>query len=233
MVDAVVPPGCRACRSAGTTTRRSRPRRGARDFGPRSADDVYIIYTGGTTGQPKGVMWRHEDIWRTLGGGIDFITGERLEDEWAQSRAGAGDDGMVRMAPAPLIHGAAMVATLACLFAGDTAVIMPKFDPHAVWAAVQRHQVNVLSDHRRRDGPAADGGAGRRRLRHVLAGVAQLHGRAVLARGQGGVHEGAAQRVHQRGDRLDRDRLRRHRVRQRGRRAAGRSHGHGRARTSS
>ncbi|HEX9041887.1 MAG TPA: acyl-CoA synthetase [Trebonia sp.] len=118
---------------------------GARDFGPRSPDDVYIIYTGGTTGQPKGVMWRHEDIWRTLGGGIDFITGEPLEDEWAQSRAGAGGNGMVRMAPAPLIHGAAMVATLACLFGGDTAVILPKFDPHAVWEAVQRHQVNVLS----------------------------------------------------------------------------------------
>ena len=47
-----------------------------RDFGARSSDDVYIIYTGGTTGLPKGVMWRHEDIWRTLGGGIDFITGE-------------------------------------------------------------------------------------------------------------------------------------------------------------
>ena len=90
-------------------------------------------------------MWRHEDIWRTLGGGIDFITGEPLEDEWAQSSAGAGGDGMVRMAPAPLIHGAAMVATLACLFGGDTAVILPKFDPHAVWEAVQRHQVNVLS----------------------------------------------------------------------------------------
>src|SRR6202789_1719916 len=67
------------------------------------------------------------------------------DDEWSQSRAGAEDDGMVRMAPAPLIHGAAMVATLACLFIGDTAVILPRFDPHAVWAAVQRHQVNVLS----------------------------------------------------------------------------------------
>jgi 3-oxocholest-4-en-26-oate---CoA ligase len=118
---------------------------GARDFGPRTADDVYIIYTGGTTGHPKGVMWRHEDIWRTLAGGIDFITGERLADEWAQSRLGAEGDGLVRMAPAPLIHGAAMVATLACLFAGDTAVILPKFDPRAVWEAVQRHQVNVLS----------------------------------------------------------------------------------------
>src|SRR5215470_11589206 len=118
---------------------------GARDFSPRSPDDIFIIYATGTTGRPKGVMWRHEDIWRTLGGGIDFITGEPLEDEWAQSRQGAGGDGMVRMAPAPLIHGAAMVATLACLFSGDTAVIMPKFDPDAIWAAVQRHQVNVLS----------------------------------------------------------------------------------------
>jgi 3-oxocholest-4-en-26-oate---CoA ligase len=118
---------------------------GERDFGPRSADDVYIIYTGGTTGQPKGVMWRHEDIWRTLAGGIDFITGEVLPDEWAQSRKGAQGNGMVRMSPAPLIHGAAMVATLGCLFAGDATVIVPKFDPHVVWAAVQRHHVNVLS----------------------------------------------------------------------------------------
>ena len=108
------------------------------DFPPRSPDDVFIIYTGGTTGHPKGVMWRHEDIWRTLGGGIDFMTGVPLADEWAQSRRGAEGDGMVRMAPAPLIHGAAMVATLACLFGGDTAVIPPKFDPDAIWSAVQR-----------------------------------------------------------------------------------------------
>jgi 3-oxocholest-4-en-26-oate---CoA ligase len=119
---------------------------GERDFGPRSADDVFIIYTGGTTGQPKGVMWRHEDIWRTLGGGIDFVSGEVLADEWGQSRRGSESGyGMVRMAPAPLIHGAAMVATLGCLFTGDTSVIMPKFDPHAIWAAVQRHRVNTLS----------------------------------------------------------------------------------------
>ena len=59
-----------------------------RDFPARSGDDVYIIYTGGTTGYPKGVLWRHEDIWRTLAGGIDFVTGEPTPDEWAQSRKG-------------------------------------------------------------------------------------------------------------------------------------------------
>ncbi len=145
VVDAVTPPALPRVVIGGDYAAAVAARSGDRDFGPRSPDDVYIIYTGGTTGQPKGVMWRHEDIWRTLAGGIDFITGERLADEWAQSRAGAGAGGLVRMAPAPLIHGAAMVATLACLFGGDTAVILPKFDPHAVWAAVQRHQVNVLS----------------------------------------------------------------------------------------
>jgi acyl-CoA synthetase (AMP-forming)/AMP-acid ligase II len=117
---------------------------GERDFPPRSADDIFMIYTGGTTGHPKGVMWRHEDIWRTLGGGIDFVTGERLADEWAQSRKGAEGGGMVRLAAAPLIHGNAMVATLASLFAGDTVVLLPKFDPDAVWQAVQQHKVNVL-----------------------------------------------------------------------------------------
>jgi acyl-CoA synthetase (AMP-forming)/AMP-acid ligase II len=116
-----------------------------RDFGPRSPDDVYIIYTGGTTGDPKGVMWRHEDIWRTLGGGIDFVTGEPLPGEWAQSRAAAESGGMVRMCIPPLIHGAAQVATLGALFGGDTVVVMPRFDPAEVWREIEQYRVNVLS----------------------------------------------------------------------------------------
>ncbi|HEV2260564.1 MAG TPA: acyl-CoA synthetase [Streptosporangiaceae bacterium] len=115
-----------------------------RDFPPRSNDDVYIIYTGGTTGYPKGVMWRHEDIWRTLGGGIDFITAEPLPDEWAQSRKGLENGEFVKLCAAPLIHGNAQVAALAGLFAGETIVLLPAFDPHEIWRAIAKHQVNVL-----------------------------------------------------------------------------------------
>ena len=85
VVDAVVPPGLpRVAIGADFGEALSFDKAlsavsGARDFSPRSPDDIFIIYTGGTTGHPKGVMWRHEDIWRTLGGGIDFITGEPLK----------------------------------------------------------------------------------------------------------------------------------------------------------
>ena len=115
-----------------------------RDFPSRSNDDVYIIYTGGTTGYPKGVMWRHEDIWRTLGGGIDFITAEPLPDEWAQSRKGLENGEFVKLCAAPLIHGNAQVAALAGLFAGETIVLLPAFDAREIWLAIEKHQVNVL-----------------------------------------------------------------------------------------
>jgi acyl-CoA synthetase (AMP-forming)/AMP-acid ligase II len=116
-----------------------------RDFGPRAPDDQYVLYTGGTTGNPKGVMWRHEDVWRVLGGGIDFVTGNPLPDEWAQSRAGANSAGLTRLACAPLIHGAAQWAALPALFGGDLVVLMPRFDPDEVWRAVARHSVRVIT----------------------------------------------------------------------------------------
>ena len=45
-------------------------------------DDLYVLYTGGTTGMPKGVMWRQEDMFFALGQGIDAVTGERVTDEF-------------------------------------------------------------------------------------------------------------------------------------------------------
>jgi acyl-CoA synthetase (AMP-forming)/AMP-acid ligase II len=115
-----------------------------RDFGERSPDDLYILYTGGTTGQPKGVMWRHEDVWRALGGGISFITGEPLADEFEQARSGEVTGGLVRLALAPLIHGNAQWGALQALFGGDTVVLVPKFDAHEIWKAIEKRRVNVV-----------------------------------------------------------------------------------------
>ncbi|BEL08336.1 acyl-CoA synthetase [Actinoplanes sichuanensis] len=114
-----------------------------RDFEERSGDDIYLLYTGGTTGYPKGVIWRHEDVWRVLGGGIDFMTGVPLDDEWAQSTR-TGMPPMTRFCLAPLIHGNAQWAALAALFAGDTVVFLPHFDADEVWRTIERRKVNVV-----------------------------------------------------------------------------------------
>lgn len=121
-------------------------RSGERDFGERSGDDLYILYTGGTTGMPKGVMWRHEDVWRALGGGINFVTGEYVADEWELAKnAAAAPVGLVMAPLSPLIHGAAQWAAFMALNSGGTLVFVPQFDPHEVWRAVERHRVNVLT----------------------------------------------------------------------------------------
>ncbi|MDA3628396.1 acyl-CoA synthetase [Saccharopolyspora sp. WRP15-2] len=118
---------------------------GERDFPERSADDLYLLYTGGTTGMPKGVMWRHEDVWRVLGGGIDFMTGEAMQDEWQQARAGADSGGLVRLPAAPFIHGAAQWASFGNLFACSAVVFVPQFDAHEVWRTIEREKVHVLA----------------------------------------------------------------------------------------
>lgn len=121
---------------------RSSPERG---FGERSADDIYIVYTGGTTGYPKGVMWHHEDVWRALGGGIDLATREPL-GEYDQSRAAAAIDTPLRCFQlGPIMHGNGQWGTLLRLFTGHTNVLLPKFDPAAVWRTVEAEGVNTIS----------------------------------------------------------------------------------------
>jgi acyl-CoA synthetase (AMP-forming)/AMP-acid ligase II len=115
-----------------------------RDFGERSADDIYLLYTGGTTGFPKGVMWRHEDIYRVLFGGTDFATGEFLKDEYDLAKAAAANPPMIRYPIPPMIHGATQSATWMSIFAGQTTVLAPEFDADEVWRAIHTHKVNML-----------------------------------------------------------------------------------------
>ncbi len=117
-----------------------------RKFGPRSGDDLYLLYTGGSTGMPKGVMWRQQDVIFALGGGIDHVTkvpAERPEDLIHKMNP----DAFLIMCPlAPLMHGAAQWTTLGALFVGNRVVLTAgSFDPHDVLALVERERINTLS----------------------------------------------------------------------------------------
>ncbi len=116
-----------------------------RDFEPRSGDDLYVLYTGGTTGKPKGVMWRHQDVIFTLGGGIDHMTKEpAARPETFTEKI---SDSYLTMAPlAPLMHGAAQWAVLGPMFTGTKIVLWTGgFDPHQVWRMVADERVNTIT----------------------------------------------------------------------------------------
>jgi 3-oxocholest-4-en-26-oate---CoA ligase len=108
----------------------------------RSGDDQYILYTGGTTGMPKGVVWRMEDVLMTLGGGIDAVTGEKyptpeaLADKCLQDQTTA-------LALAPLMHGAAQWQSFNAFFSGWKLVFNDQvtFDAHHAWDLIAKERV--------------------------------------------------------------------------------------------
>jgi acyl-CoA synthetase (AMP-forming)/AMP-acid ligase II len=115
-----------------------------RDFEARSPDDQLIIYTGGTTGLPRGVMWRQEDLFFAgMGGGNP--TGPPIESP-EQLGENAKTRSVVTQFPIPpLIHGAALLGVFIGMFWGDRVILIPKFDPEAVWATCERERANTLT----------------------------------------------------------------------------------------
>ncbi|MGH9080137.1 MAG: acyl-CoA synthetase, partial [Acidimicrobiales bacterium] len=114
-----------------------------RDFAPRSGDDHYILYTGGTTGLPKGVVWRHEDVFYALGGGVDPHTNTRVQRPEEMVEKGMG--GQVTLLPiAPLMHGATQWSVMGQSFVGNRTILVPRFEPHTVWRLVETEGANSV-----------------------------------------------------------------------------------------
>ncbi|MGW1024597.1 acyl-CoA synthetase [Streptomyces sp. NPDC002577] len=116
-----------------------------RGFPARSADDLFIIYTGGTTGMPKGVMWRQEDLFFSgLGGGAP--TGEPVKrPEELAERVAAGGDGITFFPTPPLMHGTSTLTAFIGFNFGQRVVVHRRFVPEEVLRTIEKERVTSMA----------------------------------------------------------------------------------------
>ena len=149
-----------------------------------SGDDIYLCYTGGTTGMPKGAMWRQGDFL------VSALGVKRRDGSEYESIEDVADDAtsMMRALPAPpLMHGAAHWNAMSAWIAGGTVIIqdvVDRFDPKSVIEAIETHRATSLLvvgdpmarplldalDQQRSTGLSPDLSS----LRHVISGGAVL-----------------------------------------------------------
>ncbi len=119
----------------------------ARDFEERADDDLFLLYTGGTTGMPKGVMWPHKNLFYAALGGGGWFHPDGPITEPDQIAGRIGDFAIVGMALAPLMHGACWWYAIIQMLGGNCVVLNPhrSLDGAEVWDIVEREKVNSLS----------------------------------------------------------------------------------------
>jgi fatty-acyl-CoA synthase len=111
-----------------------------------SEDDLYILYTGGTTGMPKGVLWRQENIFFGALGGVPLGRGkfESLQDIADTAKSGT----LRALAAPPFMHGAAHWMAFNAMHQGGTVIIQDRtdrLDSDDVWSTIERQKVDFLT----------------------------------------------------------------------------------------
>ena len=167
---------------------------------PPSGDDLIFLYTGGTTGMPKGVMWRNDDLYVAL-----WVSAHphasRSRPTRGRPRATASAAATLLPA-APLMHGTGLFAALAALAGGGTVVLVDRqgLDAELIWDTVARERV-ADAHHRRRRVRASAARRARRAPRSLGPHVAardHVVGRALQPRGEARAARPPARAHHRR-----------------------------------